>query len=56
MDINRKVFSIEEKPSKSSSSLAITGLYFFDNSVVDKSFELSKSKRDELEITDLIKI
>ena len=50
-----KVQKIIEKPKKSVSNLAITGLYFFDKQVIDYSKKLKPSKRKELEITDLIK-
>ncbi len=49
-----KVLSIKEKPKKFLSDLAITGLYFFDNKVVEYSKELKPSKRGEIEIVDLI--
>ena len=49
-----KIFFIKEKPKKFISDLAITGLYFFDNSVVKYSKKLKPSKRGELEITDLL--
>ncbi len=49
-----KIFFIKEKPKKFISDLAITGLYFFDNSVVKYSKNLRPSKRGELEITDLL--
>ena len=52
---NKKIVSINEKPKKFISNLAITGLYFFDNKVVKYSKELKPSKRKELEITDLLK-
>jgi len=45
---------IKEKPKKFVSDLAITGLYFFDNNVVRYSKQLKPSKRNELEITDLL--
>ncbi len=51
-----KVISIMEKPKKFFSDLAITGLYFFDNKVINYSKKLKPSKRGELEITDLLKI
>ena len=50
-----KILSIKEKPKKSKSNLAITGLYFFDKNVVSLSKKLKPSKRKELEIVDLIK-
>ncbi len=51
-----KIISIKEKPKKSKSNLAITGLYFFDNNVINYSKSLKPSKRNELEIVDLLKI
>ena len=51
-----KITSIKEKPKKSKSNLAITGLYFFDNKVVQYSKKLNPSKRNELEIVDLLNI
>jgi glucose-1-phosphate thymidylyltransferase len=51
---NRKILSIKEKPKKYFSDLAITGLYFFDNKVVNYSKKLKPSKRGEVEITDLL--
>jgi glucose-1-phosphate thymidylyltransferase len=53
---NNKIIRLQEKPKKSTSNLAITGLYFFDNKVINYSKKLRKSKRGELEITDLLNI
>ena len=50
-----KVLKIVEKPKKYLSDLAITGLYFFDNKVVEYSKSLKPSKRNEIEIVDLLK-
>ncbi len=52
---NNKIKKIVEKPKKPFSNLAITGLYFFDNSVVKFSKQLKPSKRNEIEIVDLLK-
>ena len=49
-----KIISIKEKPKKYISDLAITGLYFFDNKVVQYSKKLKPSKRGEVEIIDLL--
>ena len=50
---NKKVINIEEKPKNPKSNYAITGIYFYDNSVIDKQKIIKPSKRGELEITDL---
>ena len=49
-----KITSIKEKPKKYLSDLAITGLYFFDNKVIEFSKKLKPSKRGEIEIVDLL--
>ena len=51
---NKKIISIKEKPKKFISDLAITGLYFFDNKVIKFASKLKPSKRNELEIVDLL--
>tara|TARA_A100000164_G_scaffold306956_1_gene283568 strand:- start:2279 stop:3157 length:879 start_codon:yes stop_codon:yes gene_type:complete len=51
-----KVIGIQEKPKDPKSKFAITGIYFYDNSVVDKAKEISSSPRGELEISDINEI
>jgi glucose-1-phosphate thymidylyltransferase len=53
LDSEGKPTALEEKPSNPKSDLAVTGLYFFDNTVFDRARELKPSSRGELEVTDL---
>ena len=54
VDKKNRILSIKEKPKKFLSDLAITGLYFFDNKVVELAKKLKPSKRGEVEIVDLL--
>lgn len=50
---DKKPIKILEKPTKAPSNYAITGLYFYDNNVIDYSYKIKPSNRNELEITDI---
>ena len=56
IDKKNKIIGIKEKPKKFYSNYAVTGLYYFDNKVIEYSKKLKPSKRKELEIVDLLNI
>ena len=54
IDKNNRITNLVEKPKKTTSNLAVTGLYFFDNKVINLSKSLKPSRRNEIEIIDLL--